>query len=291
MEKYSNILKEIKMQKEIKIVDKEKGFIRITTVNERWYAKQGENPDTKLPEYQFFPSSTWIASHYPKGIAFYKWLADKGWNDAEAIKNAAGNKGSKVHQAIELLEKAGELPIETVFTNSDTGFAEQLTTEELDCIFSFTKWHEETKPLLIANEMTVFGNNYAGTLDRIYNINGQIYIVDLKTSQQIWEEFKLQVSSYSHAEIDYVSLGITKEAWDKRKMAILQVGYRLNKAGWKFTEVEDKFYLFQMAYAIWQNENPNSKPKQKDYPLTLRITTNKEKQNARDFETFQVSKG
>jgi len=278
------------MHKEIKIINKEKGILRITCLDERWYSKAGENPETKLPEYQFFPSSTWIASHYPKGIAFYKWLADKGWNDAEAIKNAAGNKGSKVHQAIELLEKVGELPIETVFANSDTGVGEQLATGELDCIFTFTTWHDETKPELIANEMTVFGSNYAGTLDRIYRINGQIYVVDLKTSQQIWEEYKLQVSSYNHASIDYELLGLNEEEWNSRKMAILQVGYRLNKAGWKFTEIEDKFYLFKMAYAIWENENPNTKPKQRDYPLTLKITTKKENENARDFEAFQVSK-
>lgn len=279
------------MIKEIKIIDKEKGIIRITCLDERWYSKESINKDTGLPEYQFYPSSTWIAGMYPKGIGFYKWLADKGWSDAEAIKNAAGNKGSKVHQAIELLETTGELPIETVFINNDTYQPEQLATDELECIFSFSKWHDEIKPELLANEMTVFGDNYAGTLDRIYRINGQIYIVDLKTSQQIWEEYKLQVSSYNHADIDYTSLGITKEGWDKRKMAILQVGYRLNKAGYKFTEIDDKFDLFKMAYAIWKNENPNSKPKQRDYPLILRINKQKEEHNGNDFETFQVSEG
>ena len=36
--------------------------------------------------------------------------------------------------------------------------------------------------------------------------------------------------------------------------------------------------LFRMARAIWDNENPEAKPKQKDYPLTIKLNeTTKEK--------------
>lgn len=259
------------MKKEIKIIDKEKQIMRVTTVDERWYSRPRENPITGLPEFEFIPSSTWIASYYPKGIAFWKWLADKGWDEAQAIKEAAGNKGSKVHQALEILERDHSLPIETVLLNHNTEMAEQLSTEELECLFSFTKWHTEARPTLLATEMTVFGDGYAGTLDRIYRIEGQIYILDFKTSQSIWEEMRLQVSSYNRADIDYVKLGITKEEWDQRKIAVLQIGYRLNKAGWKFTQIEDKYELFQIARKIWENENSQARPKQRDYPLVLTI--------------------
>lgn len=273
------------MQKEIKSIDKENQIMRVTTLDERWYCKPGESKTTGLPEFIFYPSSTWISGYYPKGIAFYKWLADKGWNEAEAIKQAAGNKGSIVHQAIESLEKMGTLPIEALFLHPETKDPKSLSTEEIDCIFSFTKWHKEVNPQVLAIEMTIFGDGYAGTLDRIYRINGQIYIVDFKTSQYIWEEMKLQISSYNNAEIDYAALGITKEEWLNRKMAILQVGYRLNKNGFKFTEIEDKFELFKYAKAIWRNENENSKPKQRDYPLVL--TINQGDQNGNDTRAIK----
>lgn len=262
------------MKKEIRIVDHNKGIIQITTCDERWYAFQSENTTTGLPEYKFFPSATWICSMYPKGIAFYKWLANQGWDEAESIKSAAGNKGSKVHRACEMVEKNNELSIDTVFMNTDTQQPEQLTTEELDCIYSFTKWHDKYKPQLLCSELTVIGTFYAGTIDRIYRINGVIYIVDIKTSQNIWEEYKLQVSAYSHANIDYKSYGITDIEWEQRVLYIVQVGYRLNQAGYKFTQIEDKFDLFKIAYELWKNENNNAKPKQKDFPLIL--TINKE---------------
>lgn len=259
------------MQKQIRNVDKEKGIMQVTTVDERWYFRPKANATTGLPEFEYFPSSTWISSMYPKSKGFWMWLAEHGWDESEAIKNAAGDRGSKVHAATETLEKQGELSIDTVFKNNRTEMVETLTTEELDCIMSFAKWHEDMNPQVLATEMTVFGDFYAGTLDNIYRINGQIYIVDKKTSKQIWEEMKLQVSSYSHAHIDYVALGITKEEWESRKLAILQLGYPLNKNKYKFTEIEDKYDLFKIAYQIWLNENPNSKPKQKDYPLIIKI--------------------
>lgn len=259
------------MEKEIKTIDAQKQILRVTTLSERWYARPEKNEVTGLPEFRFFPSSTWIAGFYPKGVHFYKWLAQHGWDESQAIKESAGRRGTMVHQATEILEEAGELPISTVFEDPDGGGPMNLGPDELDGILSFKKWHDETKPKLLANEMTIFGEDYAGTLDRIYLIGNRVWIVDLKTSQYIWEEHKLQISSYSHARIELDVLGITREQWDARGLAVLQLGYKMNKNGYKFTEIEDKYNLFRMAKAIWENENPDAKPKEKDYPLTIRL--------------------
>jgi hypothetical protein len=45
---------------------------------ERWYVKQMENPVTKFPEFRYVPPVTWIAGHYPKRLAFYKWFVRLG---------------------------------------------------------------------------------------------------------------------------------------------------------------------------------------------------------------------
>ena len=88
------------MKKEIRTVDKERGILQVTTVDERWYVKESKDEETGLPKHEYVPSVTWICDHYPKGVAFYKWLASKGWDESQAIKSAAGDKGSKVHYAI-----------------------------------------------------------------------------------------------------------------------------------------------------------------------------------------------
>src|SRR5882724_8254183 len=124
------------MKKEIRTVDKEKGIIQVTIADERWYIKDAINPATKLPEFMYVPSVTWIAGHYPKGVGFYKWLADRGWDEAQAVKVAAGNKGSKVHLAISASRRGEEVRIDSKFLNRDTEQMEELTLEEVDCIKS-----------------------------------------------------------------------------------------------------------------------------------------------------------
>ncbi len=236
-----------------------KEIVQITTLDERWY-------ETKSGAFK--PSSTWIASYYPKGINFYKWLAEKGWDEAEAIKREAGERGSKVHQVIEALIKGAKIRMDDKVTNPNTLQSEELTPDEWDAVWSFVRWYEGklANPTfkIIANEVAVEGENYCGTLDLLYSENGENVILDVKTSAHIWKEHELQISSYKHA----VEMATKKKI---ARLEILQVGYKRNKDGFKLTEIADKYDLFQHAYAIWEEENKDVQPKQKDYPMELSL--------------------
>ena len=259
------------MKKLIKEVDKERGIVQITTFDERWYAKSAQNKETGLPYYLFVPSVTWIAGFYPKGIAFYKWLADKGWDESEAIKQAAGDKGSKVHLALEDLLAGEEVKIDSQYMNKSTGLLEELKPEEYEALLSFAEWFKETKPEIISSEIVLFSekHGYAGTVDFICRIDGKLYIVDFKTGQNIWPEYELQVSAYKEA-LKETKIDAIKEG-EEVGLAILRVGYRRNKHAYKFTEVEDKFDLFLAAKKIWANETAGQAPSQKDYPMALSL--------------------
>lgn len=259
------------MLKEIKKIKKD--VVRITCLNERWYRRTVKNPKTGLPEYAYYPSSTWVSSHYPKGVYFHKWLAGKGWSEVEAIKQAAADKGSRVHYACQDLDEGKKIKITDKYLNPSSSQKEELSKEEVDCLISYRDFLDEMKPELLTQEITSFGDVYAGTIDKIFAIGEnprQIWIVDLKTSQSIWPEHELQISSYSHMQIDYNKLGISNGEWKNRKLAILQIGYKKNKKGYKFTEVKDKYHLFRnVAYKIWENENSDTKPKERDYPTVI----------------------
>jgi hypothetical protein len=235
---------------------KEPGVVQITTLDERWYFREA---DEKL-----FPSVTWIAGYYPKGVEFYKWLASKGWDEAEAIKTSAGDRGSRVHRAIEKLLLDGVLKMDDQFPIGDGNEFAELTVDEYECAMSFHQWYCETKPEILAIEVPVFNEaeNYAGTMDLKVKIDGVTYLVDLKTSQHIWPEHRIQLSAYLHTPQGTAD-----------KAAILQVGYRKNKKLFKFTEVEDVYDLFLSAKKIWWAENEGVSPRQKDYPIQLTIPT------------------
>lgn len=262
------------MKKIIREVNEKAGIVQVTIADERWYLKQVENKKTGIPDYLAVPSVTWIAGSYPKGVGFYKWLAEKGWDESEAIKNAAGNKGSKIHEAIADILQGNEVRIDSKYLNKETGQLEELTLEECDAILSFIDWKNEVKPEVIAWETTIFSEkyNYAGTVDFIAKIDGEVWIIDFKTGQYVWPEYELQVSAYRKAieeEEHFIESIKGVNAPETIKTAILQVGYRKNKAGYKFTEIENKFPLFLAAQTIWQNDHGNEKPSKKDYPIVL----------------------
>lgn len=268
------------MKKEIKeiVLNNGQRICRVTTADERWYGKEIKNEETGLPEIKWLPSVTWIKSYYYTSPYLIKWIADQGITEADRIKKEAGIKGDKIHQATETIDKG--LPIDIIkdkFLNKDRGELEELTADEVEAVLSYRDYLDEVNPEIVTNEMVVFSDIYAGTLDRIYRINGQIWIIDIKTSQSIWKDMIIQLSSYSHADIDYFSLGITDEEWKNRKLAILQLGYQKNKKFWKFTEVQDRYDLFEIAYKTWQEENSGATPKQRDYPLIIQTKAGIEK--------------
>ena len=241
------------MKKIIKEITKD--IVQITCCDERWYVVGDK----------YFPSVTWIASYYPKGVAFHKWLASKGWDEAEAIKIAAGSKGSKVHRAVEDLINGIPVKMDSCYVNPKTEKEEELSLEEYEAIMSFVEWHRKYSPLVLGTELTVLNSdyNYAGTIDLICEMDGKVWLIDYKTGQDVWPEHELQISAYKHA---YLLSKIDE-------LGILQLGYRRNKKGYKLTEVQDKFELFLAAQKIWWNENEKVEPKKKDYPMILTLET------------------
>jgi hypothetical protein len=149
------------------------------------------------------------------------------------------------------------------------------------CVQSFITWFNGTKPEVIATERTIFSDihNFAGTVDFICRIDGVPYVIDFKTSKSIWREYELQVSAYRTAlengENPVMELNENGTETGKvvdlsgLKVAILRVGYTRNKAGYKFTEIEDAFPLFKVAQQIWQREAGTQDIKQYDFPIVL----------------------
>jgi hypothetical protein len=240
-------------------------YIRITTADERWYARQVSVDGTAgNKQWDYVPSVTWICDQYPKGVRFYKWLASMGWSEAEEIKASAGDKGSKVHQAINRLVTGGEIDVRTdTFENPRTLQQETLSEHEVLCVQSFCEWFEEERPEIITSEMTVWSEKYryAGTLDLLCKLKSTgykvVHLIDIKTSLNIWPSMEIQLSAYRSALM-----------YRNVRMGILQVGYTRNKKKlWKYTPVAYQLSLFMAAYRIWKKECAGINPYQRDYPV------------------------
>lgn len=256
------------MQKIIRTVDEKKGLVQVTFGDERWYFKCNEDGTVK----KSVPSVTWIAGKYPKGTQFYKWLASKGWDESQAIKESAGIKGTKVHSAISDILNGIEVRIDSKYQNPKTGEMEELTLEECDSILSFIDWKNTVNPETITWDLTVFSDkyNYAGTIDYVCKIGDDYYIVDFKTSSEVWTEYELQLNAYKQALLNETDDIDSLKDVKNYKMMILQLNYKRNKIKkYKETEIDEKFPLFLSARDIWSNEHGGDKPSMKEYPVVL----------------------
>lgn len=252
------------MKKEIRQISDDGKIVRITIADERWYLKTKTDEKDNVLSIDEYAAVTWISDYYPKGVGFYMYVANKGWDNAEDTLKKAGNRGTKVHNAISSLLLGNELRMDDKLPNSDTGELEDITLEEYEAIMSFVAWHKETKPKMLANEMVLFNEKYkyAGTCDFVCEIEGQKWLIDFKTSKDIWPSHELQVSAYAEA---------LPPELKPDKLAILQVGYKRNKNKWKLTELDNKFNLFLAAREIWKNECSEVTAFKKDYPTSISL--------------------
>lgn len=292
------------MQKVIREVDTKRGIVQITVADERWYLKSAIDEVSGIPVYKGVPSVTWIGGYYPKGIGYYKWLGEHGWDESQALMREAGEKGTAVHLAIETVLDGEEFRIDTKVADKSNGTERELTFEELECVKSFCDWKAEIEKdwvvETIRNGMVLISDehNYGGTLDWLYRLTNrttdevQVWLVDFKTSQQVWRSAEMQVSAYKRAiengenAVELLNgngtgTGKYLDATDIR-IGILQVGYKRNKAKAKFTEVEDCFDLFQIAQKIWKKEVGDEAVRVVDFPIVLSAGKSKEEAVAND---------
>ena len=236
------------------------------TLAGHWYKVWRVLPDASKGEYLgVFPSSTTILNAYPQSPQLTQWIAEKGWHESQRIKSEAGERGTRIHTASELLESGTELE------------EKDYSLEEWFKISSFVDWHKEFHPEMIATEFPVFSEigRYAGRLDRIYKIAGEVTLLDIKSSSGIHEHFPLQFASYAKAIEETTDLEIAQTA-------CLQLGAG-NKNGYRFVvypDWRDHYKVFEAVRTVWQYDYFDSKKNPKEPPvLDLPSTLKLEKRN------------
>lgn len=237
------------------------GILQCTFSDERWYSlDDGET---------FYPSNSWIASFWPKGRGFEEWLKKNG-DEAEQIKKDAGAKGSKIHQAIEDLLSGAEVKCDAVYMNNDTQREEDLSVDEYSALLTFAAWWKELganhKVRILKVEQSAinkeFGVGY--TLDLLIEVDGQTWLVDFKTSKDLYMSHKLQTWLMKHGE-------------KADRAFLLQIGYTRNKSGYKLTEVEeDLSNEYKSCLTIFNVEvaENDKQPKQREFPLSVKLEAN-----------------
>lgn len=102
-------------------------------------------------------------------------------------KDTAGKLGSAVHQLAELASRDKQYIA---------------TDEERPYIEAYRRFLDDYKPKLVSVEKGVIHLKlgYGGTYDLLLRLDGELWLVDLKTSKGTYAETALQLAAYGHAE-------------------------------------------------------------------------------------------
>ena len=154
---------------------------QITLPDGRYYQRNGE----------YYPSVTYVLSHYPKGKFFEDWLKKVGYS-ADYIVKKASEEGTQVHEMIEAYLNGEELKfLGHGIPMYDIGVWQMF--------LKFVEFWEEYKPTLIEAEVHLFSDKLkiAGTCDMVCEINGELWVIDFKTSNHLQTTYDLQAAIYT----------------------------------------------------------------------------------------------
>lgn len=113
----------------------------------------------------------------------------------------------------------------------------------------FEEFLQEVQPEFLHLEETVWSDafHYAGSFDAIARVDGEIVVIDWKTSKAVYDSVALQLSAYRYA--DRIILSDTGESVDVPEMtggAVLHV----RPEGWSFVPVECGPQVFDAFKAL-----------------------------------------
>ena len=226
----------------------------------------------KRSEGVYYPSVTTILQYMPKNKFFESWLKDVG-HSADLIMRRAGKEGTQVHEAAEALVLGQEVSWMDDYGNAKYS---QLVWEMILKFYDFWNTH---KPELISAEDFVYSDEYkyAGTADLVVKMDGETWLLDIKTSNNLHKSYDLQLASYAKAleESKGIKIDRTGIIWLKahsrgpsKKEGVYQ------GKGWKIKvvdEIDYNFDLFKTIYKLYNLENPTVEPIYNSYPTTLKL--------------------
>lgn len=217
----------------------------------------------------FVPSVSTILEAYPKGAAFFEWLKKNG-EDSDTIRDEAGRRGSVVHNLTERYDNGDEVSL--MDANGDIAFK----LSEWAQFERYVEFRRRFPFEIIHSEMSIVSSKlgYAGTLDRVIEMNGKTILLDIKTSGSVWPSYWLQLSAYR--KLMEVEMNETVDAvailWLNAKTRTEGKAGSCQGAGWQLimadeSEAGKSWSLFQATHKLWLAENGTSKPRELCYQL------------------------
>ena len=238
---------------------------RIEYFNEHWYKIEGIDKPV--------PSVTKVIDDIlAKGYDFNVWLMANGFN-SEEVKQRAGDSGTRLHKAFELAIKGHEVSAVNALLG-DAAF----TRIEWQKFIDWQRWYESLNPVPLATEKIVYSPTWgvAGTADLVAFINGELWLLDWKSGNNIYDSADIQVAAYRKAyneEAELLGEPLITRAGVVHVGAKNKLVSGMNAPGISVREVgEVEERIFDRLVEIWNWRNPDPKIPTYNFPITVKLS-------------------
>lgn len=158
-----------------------------------FYKTLGEFKDSNGYEIDglWYPRVTSIISIKAKP-ALYKFYAEQSsFASAEAIKNKSAEEGSLLHETVEAILAGQDL----------LGQGKEISEIVRPAVVAFLDFKKQNEIIAHKIEEKIISkkHRYAGTLDCLAEVNGELGVLDIKTSQAIYRDYGIQTAAYVEA--------------------------------------------------------------------------------------------
>jgi genome maintenance exonuclease 1 len=189
----------------------------------------------------WYPRVTSIVSIKAKP-ALYKYYASlPSFAAGEAIKNKSAEEGTLLHETVESILKGEDKEIPETIKPAVMAFLD-------------FKKQNEIIPHKIEERLVSKKHHYAGTLDCLAELNGQLGVLDIKTSLAIYRDYGIQTSAYVEALAEDPSMPPLKR-WilriDQARACIKGCGAKMRDKGGNVKIRGDKGKVNDKCPHVW----------------------------------------
>lgn len=153
------------------------------------------------------PGTTSIISRFKDSGALLHWAFGQGKaaQRGEIIslydkRDEAAEAGTLAHAMVEAhivlkMGREGEQPELVLY-----GVDEKIAIQARAAFKAYLSWESMTKLVIVEQEMQLVSEQYqfGGTPDAIGQINGELCLVDWKTSNGVYQDYLIQLAAYKH---------------------------------------------------------------------------------------------
>lgn len=194
---------------------------------QHWYDKYGTL--VKPRTVGSFPSATTILAIQDQP-ELHAWRLKVGLRTALRKQKESSERGKEIHKLV------------SDWINNNSIEAKEPEHEEM--LHAYIDWEEKHKPTDIRSEIFVRSEKYkyAGTADIICRLNGDLWVIDIKTSKAFNPSYGLQLRAYEQAFFE--------EQGEHARMAVLQLTPDV-KCKYRWKEYKEPLSVFLAMKTIF----------------------------------------